>query len=291
MAHRRRKLLSHQMLNIILLEKVFFNITISLTNLSVNRLLTYKYFIFIISEITDDDLTTLQLMSGAHWPRNSILSLIAVYNEQFEKLRNCGNTNSKIWANISNTLNGKNESFLKFNANQCKYKFSKLKAKYQKVKDARGPNNTGGKAVKFEYFEELNEIFGESHSNFLPGAQSSLEPKQISRQKIAQSEHDTETNITHSEGNPRQENIIAHDQNGEQNQDMYVDDDPDVTDVLTPVPRKPKRKTVGDQLKESVNELLTMKKLHHEEKQKQIDQIIEIEKTHNQILEKLVDKM
>lgn len=240
-------------------------------------------------------------MAGTHWNRNSILLLIAVYNEQFEKLRNCGHTNTKIWGHISNKLNEKLKNGIKYNANQCKNKFAKLKTTSQKVKDARGPNNTGGKAVKFDYFEELNEIFCDSHSNSLPGAQSSLRPNEMSRypeKNLRESEGSIHTikrtNIPHTQVNQNLENNDEPEDHVDQPED-HVDDDPnfDVTDVLTPVPRKPKRKTISDQLKESVDGLLAMKKLQYEEKKQQIEQIIEIGKkpVYRYILEKLVDKI
>lgn len=51
------------------------------------------------------------------------------------------------------------------------------------VKDSRGNNNSGGTSRKFQFFEELNEIFSESHANSLPGSQKFFISKSSSSKK------------------------------------------------------------------------------------------------------------
>lgn len=200
-------------------------------------------------------------MPASHWTQGSSLSLIEAYKIKFESLRANGHTNQKIWTNISNHL--KEEFNIQFNGNQCKSKFAKMKINYQKAKDSRGPKNTGGKIVKFEFFDEFENIFRNSHSHALPGAQSSLSPQDVRPPVKKKSSIEKENNLE----------IVSD------------DDDVDISQILKPVPNKEKRKTVTVQLAQSLAQLMEQKEKHHQEKPKKIDEMLAHEGRFNQLFE------
>ncbi|VEN54899.1 unnamed protein product [Callosobruchus maculatus] len=87
------------------------------------------------------------------WSRADIESLIHLYKKYEIHFKSTTVKNDKVWSLISGDLKT-------HTSEQCKNKFKYLKAKYLEKKDNMSPKASGAKAIRFEYFDHLNDIFG-----------------------------------------------------------------------------------------------------------------------------------
>lgn len=99
------------------------------------------------------------------WSREEILSLINLYEEYEKKFKSTTIKNDKVWQEISTKIPSHTWE-------QCKNKFKYLKSKYIEKKDNMGAKATGAKAIRFDYFDEMEKIFGQ-HPNVAPVATAS----------------------------------------------------------------------------------------------------------------------
>lgn len=53
---------------------------------------------------------------------------------------------------------------MEFSATQCKDKYKYLKSKYTMKKDNMSERASGAAAIKFDYFEEMDEFLGNRHN-------------------------------------------------------------------------------------------------------------------------------
>lgn len=86
------------------------------------------------------------------WTRNEIVQLISLYKELKTKFQSTTIRNDKVWQEISVQIGTHSWE-------QCKNKFKYLKSKYVEKKDNMGTKASGAKNMKFEYFEEMDEVF------------------------------------------------------------------------------------------------------------------------------------
>lgn len=89
------------------------------------------------------------------WTRNSILRLIHFYKSNELKFKSTTIRNETVFKLIAAEL--KKEGY-NFTGVQCRDKFKYLKMKYTKKLD--NMKNTGEPAMHFEYFTEMDEVFG-----------------------------------------------------------------------------------------------------------------------------------
>ncbi|CAH0562879.1 unnamed protein product [Brassicogethes aeneus] len=86
------------------------------------------------------------------WTREEILNLINLYKEYENKFKSTTVKNDKVWQDISLKISSHTWE-------QCKNKFKYLKSKYIENKDNMGAKASGAKAIKFEFFDEMDDIF------------------------------------------------------------------------------------------------------------------------------------
>lgn len=197
------------------------------------------------------------------WNRNAILALIHIYKDVFNDMRNNGIRNAESWKRISEKL--KEENF-NYSPIQTKNKFSKLKCLYVKSKDSRGPNNSGGIPIRFEYYEEFEDIFGSSHAHGLPGAQSSLAVNSINERSDSRLD---ESLI--SEGVLEEDNLESS------------------SEIVEPITnRRRKRKAISEIFNDSVDKLISQRERQHKEKMEKMEQM---DKDHKDLLKQLIDKL
>lgn len=199
------------------------------------------------------------------WFRNAVLALIAAYKQYNGLADKAGFRSSQIYEKISAELKKQN---FNFTSKQCKWKFATLKKKYHKYKDAQKPGNTGGTPVNFQYVDEFDDIFSESHSHGLPCVASS------SRY----------VPVPFSETNNSQ-------------------DDASEEETTTPPKKRQRRRvTVSETIKNTIDHLQTESAKHHEEKMKaykesqslmerQLDLQERAVTQHNELMLKLIEKM
>jgi hypothetical protein len=90
------------------------------------------------------------------WSRPEILLLISLYESHRHLFKSSTMKNEKVWKLISESLKTHTPS-------QCENKFKYLKSGYIKKVENMGPKKTGEPPVKFEYFTELDTLFGKDH--------------------------------------------------------------------------------------------------------------------------------
>ncbi|KAJ8942758.1 hypothetical protein NQ314_009969 [Rhamnusium bicolor] len=91
------------------------------------------------------------------WNRNNILQIINLYKEHGNLFKTTTIRNEKVWGVIAKEMGV-------YTSERCKNKFKYLKSKYVKKKDNMSIKVTGQKGINLEYFEELDEIFGNNHN-------------------------------------------------------------------------------------------------------------------------------
>lgn len=87
------------------------------------------------------------------WSRKDILSLISAYKEKKKLFESSTIRNEKVWKQISLSVGN-------HTSEQCKNKFKYLKRKYIEKKENK--IKTGAERIKFEYFEDMDEILGKN---------------------------------------------------------------------------------------------------------------------------------
>lgn len=91
------------------------------------------------------------------WSRNGILRLINLYAKHEEKFKSSIIKNDTVYRIISEELQSEGYGF---SAIQCRDKFKYLKLKYMKKIDNMKSTHTGEEKLVFDYFKEMDEIFG-----------------------------------------------------------------------------------------------------------------------------------
>lgn len=94
------------------------------------------------------------------WTKNEILQLLSLYKSHNHLFKSTTIKNDKVWSMIS--INLKSHT-----AEQCKNKFKYLKQKYIEKKDNMSTKASGATNIKFEYFNEMDEIFKDD-ANIVP---------------------------------------------------------------------------------------------------------------------------
>lgn len=102
------------------------------------------------------------------WNRSAIFRLIHFYHKKEDKFQSSACKNETVYKEIAQCLCSEGYSFT---PTQCRDKFKYLKLKYMKKID--NMKNTGEERVHFEYFDEMEQIFGKK-ANTTPIALASL---------------------------------------------------------------------------------------------------------------------
>ena len=90
------------------------------------------------------------------WSRKAIILLIELYKKYQKEFRNTTIKNGKVWDKIKQTMSSNG---FQYTTIQIENKFKYLKARYVKVKDNGGTRGTGESPIRFQYFEEFDDIF------------------------------------------------------------------------------------------------------------------------------------
>lgn len=106
-----------------------------------------------ISEAENNEACSSNTQHRKSWTRHEIIKLITLFKEYKSKFQSTTIRNDKVWQEISTKMSTHSWE-------QCKNKFKYLKSKYVEKKDNMGTKSSGAHNVKFEYFEEMDEIFG-----------------------------------------------------------------------------------------------------------------------------------
>ncbi|CAH1110944.1 unnamed protein product [Psylliodes chrysocephalus] len=99
------------------------------------------------------------------WSREEILKLINIYKIYESSFKNTSIKNEKVWQRVSKELGTRSSE-------QCKNKFKYLKGKYVEKKENMSSKASGSKVVKFDFFNEFEELFAH-HPNIQPQAVAS----------------------------------------------------------------------------------------------------------------------
>lgn len=105
------------------------------------------------SDFTDSEQENL-IPSRTSWNRNEIIELIDLYKSHERLFKSTTIKKDKVWDMIAKKLPT-------HTTEQIKNKFKYLKQKYLEKKDNMGQKSSGAGAIKFEYFFEMDEIFGQ----------------------------------------------------------------------------------------------------------------------------------
>nr|CAI5822402.1 unnamed protein product [Callosobruchus analis] len=89
------------------------------------------------------------------WSREEILSSLHLYKEFESDLKKTTMKNEKVWRMIGEKLKS-------HTVDQIKNKFKYLKQKYTAKKDNMRDRSSGARATHFEFFDEMNSIFGKA---------------------------------------------------------------------------------------------------------------------------------
>nr|CAI5818205.1 unnamed protein product [Callosobruchus analis] len=89
------------------------------------------------------------------WSREEILSLLHLYKEFEGDFKKTTMKNEKVWRMIGEKLKSRT-------VDQIKNKFKYLKQKYTAKKDNMRDRSSGARAFHFEFFDEMNSIFGKA---------------------------------------------------------------------------------------------------------------------------------
>ncbi|XP_039313421.1 uncharacterized protein LOC113004792 isoform X2 [Solenopsis invicta] len=104
------------------------------------------------SDFTDSEQEN-SIPSRTSWNRNEIIEIIGLYKSHERLFKSTTIKKDKVW-DIAKKLPT-------HTTEQIKNKFKYLKQKYLEKKDNIGQKSSGAGAIKFEYFFEMDEIFGQ----------------------------------------------------------------------------------------------------------------------------------
>lgn len=104
--------------------------------------------------ITDSEQENNNTTNRTSWNQNEIIELISLYKSQKHLFKSTTMKNDKVWDMIAQKL-------LMHTTEQIKNKFKYLKQKYMKKKDNMSQKSSGAGTIKFDYFFEIDEIFGQ----------------------------------------------------------------------------------------------------------------------------------
>ncbi|KYN13227.1 hypothetical protein ALC57_14591 [Trachymyrmex cornetzi] len=93
-------------------------------------------------------------ISRTSWNRNEILELINLYKSYKHLFKSTTMKNDKVWDMLAQKLP-------MHTTEQIKNKFKYLKQKYMEKKDNMSQKSSGAGTIKFDYFFEMDEIFGQ----------------------------------------------------------------------------------------------------------------------------------
>lgn len=109
-------------------------------------------------------------VSKVCWTRNATLQLIKLYEDHLPDFLCTTKRNATVWKVISEKLNA--AGYL-FTAVQCQDKFKYLKLGYTKKVDNMSNKSSGAAPINFEYFSEMDVIFGKKPNIDPPNIASS----------------------------------------------------------------------------------------------------------------------
>ncbi|XP_011883664.1 PREDICTED: uncharacterized protein LOC105570823, partial [Vollenhovia emeryi] len=104
--------------------------------------------------ITDSEQENNNTASRTSWNRNEIIELISLYKTHEQLFKSTTMRNDKVWDMIA-------EKLPTHTTDQIKNKFKYLKQKYMEKKDNMSQKSRGAGTMKFDYFFEMDEIFGQ----------------------------------------------------------------------------------------------------------------------------------
>ncbi|KYQ49083.1 Putative nuclease HARBI1, partial [Trachymyrmex zeteki] len=106
---------------------------------------------------------------NSKWTHNATVALIYEYKNNMKLFQSSTMRKEMVWKIISTNLGQKN---CHYTPKQCEFKFKNLKKKYHSKIDNMKATSSGAAAIKFEYFDLFNEIFGHK-PNVVPLATAS----------------------------------------------------------------------------------------------------------------------
>lgn len=182
------------------------------------------------------------------WLRSQVLALLEAYKGHY---KTPGLRRPQMYENMSTDM----ITFgVERTAKQCQYKFAALKKQYVKYKDAQKASNSGGTPVDFDYAEEMDDIFGESHILGLQRTASSSLPE----------------NSTTHESSSLPENSTA------EVAGIILDVDDDEV-ALLPKQSKRRRITVVETIKDQCAQLLAESRNQHADKIALVNKVRELQ--------------
>lgn len=129
---------------------------------------TTEASMYISEHQQDENLTAVlgaeDTLGKLKWTHEALLCLISLYKDHLKEFLSTTEKNDKVWNRVSLELIGHG---FQYTANQCKFKFKYLKCKYMQKKDNMKNTSTGQACIKFQYFNQMDEIFG-SKANVNP---------------------------------------------------------------------------------------------------------------------------
>lgn len=143
--------------------------------------------------ITDSEQENSSTTSRTSWTRNEIIELISLYKSHEHLFKSTTMKNDKVWDMIAQKLP-------MHTIEQIKNKFKYLKQKYMEKKDNMGQKSSGASMMKFDYFFEMDEIFGQdpdvqpmSTASSLRGIQRASKTSSIETEENSCSDEDITT--------------------------------------------------------------------------------------------------
>ncbi|XP_024883554.1 uncharacterized protein LOC112462157 [Temnothorax curvispinosus] len=106
------------------------------------------------SDLITDNEQENNTTSRTSWNRNEIIELISLYKSHEHLFKSTTMKKDKVWDMIAQKLP-------MHTTEQIKNKFKYLKQKYMEKKDNMGQKSSGAGSIKFDYFFEMDEIFGQ----------------------------------------------------------------------------------------------------------------------------------
>jgi alpha-acetolactate decarboxylase len=94
--------------------------------------------------------------NNKQWNKNATLMLLNLYKKYMKQFASTTTKNDKVWQELAKDM--KTQKFF-YSSVQCRDKFKYLKMRYVKKKDNM-KRETGTENFKFDYFDEMDEIFG-----------------------------------------------------------------------------------------------------------------------------------
>ena len=134
-----------------------FHLTAESTDIPVDNAMPEEQPVLEVSPTVDSSETSCK-QSKFHWSKNATLALIAQYQAHYANFSSTTGKKDTVWATITRKMkdNGHVVSVM-----QCKDKFKYLKQGYMKKADnMKRDKNSGSEVFHFEYFMQMDEIFG-----------------------------------------------------------------------------------------------------------------------------------